>query len=177
MKYTCFDVRLLPGFGQKYLEEVLKNLAEKWDLGLRIVFYLEGNQTERKQLMGYVAVTGGQDAIDASIELLREYRSGGKLPVDTEILRDRMKLLIDRVMSEAGLYAPDYAALALKQCEGSTEEAVFLLRAYRSTLSRNYTSRTVHGDEMHIRRRISSASRIFPAGRCSAPPTITYTAC
>ena len=54
--------------------------------------------------MGYVAVTGGQDAIDASIELLREYRSGGKLPVDTEILRDRMKLLIDRVMSEAGLY-------------------------------------------------------------------------
>ena len=62
--------------------------------------------------------------------------------MDTEILRDRMKLLIDRVMSEAGLYAPDYAALALKQCEGSTEEAVFLLRAYRSTLSRNYTSRT-----------------------------------
>ena len=25
--------------------------------------------------MGYVAVTGGQDAIDASIELLREYLS------------------------------------------------------------------------------------------------------
>ena len=119
--------------------------------------------------MGYVAVTGGQDAIDASIELLREYRSGGKLPVDTEILRDRMKLLIDRVMSEAGLYAPDYAALALKQCEGSTEEAVFLLRAYRSTLSRNYTSRTVHGDEMHIRRRISSAFKDIPGGQMLGP--------
>lgn len=47
----------------------------------------------------------------------------------------------------------DYAALALKQCEGSPEEAVFLLRAYRSTLPRNYTSRTVSGDDMHIRRR------------------------
>ncbi len=41
-------------------------------------------------------------------------------------------------MSESGLYAPAYAALALKQAEGSIEEAVFLLRAYRSTLSRNY---------------------------------------
>ena len=128
--------------------------------------------------MGYVAVTGGQDAIDASIELLREYRSGGKLPVDTEILRDRMKLLIDRVMSEAGLYAPDYAALALKQCEGSTEEAVFLLRAYRSTLSREIIPRAPCM-EMKCTSGGESAlpSRIFPAGRCSAPPTITYTAC
>ena len=90
--------------------------------------------------MGYVAVTGGQEAIDASIELLRDYRSQGDAPVDLAALRDRMGLLIDRIMSEAGLYAPDYAALALKQCEGSPEEAVFLLRAYRSTLQRNYTS-------------------------------------
>lgn len=28
-------------------------------------------------------------------------------------------------MSESGLYAPAYAALALKQAEGSIEEAVF----------------------------------------------------
>ena len=107
--------------------------------------------------MGYVAVTGGQEAIQASIQLLKEYRSKGERPVDLQVLLDRMGLLIDRIMSEAGLYAPDYAALALKQCEGSPEEAVFLLRAYRSTLARNYTSRTVSGDQMHIRRRISSA--------------------
>ncbi len=119
--------------------------------------------------MGYVAVTGGQEAIDASIELLKEYRSGGEAPVDIQVLRDRMGLLIDRVMSEAGLYAPDYAALALKQCEGSTEEAVFLLRAYRSTLPRNYTSRTVRGDEMHIRRRISSAFKDIPGGQMLGP--------
>lgn len=119
--------------------------------------------------MGYVAVTGGQEAIDASIELLKEYRSAGDAPVDIHVIRDRMGLLIDRVMSEAGLYAPDYAALALKQCEGSTEEAVFLLRAYRNTLSRNYTSRTVHGDEMHIRRRISSAFKDIPGGQMLGP--------
>ena len=115
--------------------------------------------------MGYVAVTGGQEAIDASIELLRDYRSQGDAPVDLAALRDRMGLLIDRIMSEAGLYAPDYAALALKQCEGSPEEAVFLLRAYRSTLQRNYTSRTVDGSQMHIRRRISSAFKDIPGGQ------------
>ena len=114
--------------------------------------------------MGYVAVTGGQEAIQASIQLLKEYRSKGERPVDLQVLRDRMGLLIDRIMSEAGLYAPDYAALALKQCEGSPEEAVFLLRAYRSTLPRNYTSRTVSGDQMHIRRRISSAVRTSSGG-------------
>ena len=115
--------------------------------------------------MGYVAVTGGQEAIDASIELLRDYRSQGDAPVDLAALRDRMGLLIDRIMSEAGLYAPDYAALALKQCEGSPEEAVFLLRAYRSTLQRNYISRTVDGSQMHIRRRISSAFKDIPGGQ------------
>ena len=119
--------------------------------------------------MGYVAVTGGQEAINASIELLKEYRSAGDNPVEIGVIRDRMSLLIDRIMSEAGLYAPDYAALALKQCEGSPEEAVFLLRAYRSTLSRNYTSRTVHGDDMHIRRRISSAFKDIPGGQMLGP--------
>ena len=61
--------------------------------------------------------------------------------MELEAIRDRMDLLIDRIMSEAGLYAPEYAAPALKQCEGSPEEAVFLLRAYRSTLIRPHVSR------------------------------------
>lgn len=119
--------------------------------------------------MGYVAVTGGREAIEASIELLKKYRSGGEKTLDTEVIRERMSLLIDRVMSEAGLYAPDYAALALKQCEGSQEEAVFLLRAYRSTLQRNYTSLTVSGEDMHIRRRISSAFKDIPGGQLLGP--------
>lgn len=119
--------------------------------------------------MGYVAVTGGKEAIEASIELLKSYRSNGSTPVDLQAIKERLSLLIDRIMSEAGLYAPDYAALALKQCEGSPEEAVFLLRAYRSTLTRNYESITVSGEDMHIRRRISSAFKDIPGGQILGP--------
>lgn len=119
--------------------------------------------------MGYVAVTGGKEAIEASIELLKSYRANGETPVELQAIKERMSLLIDRIMSEAGLYAPDYAALALKQCEGSPEEAVFLLRAYRSTLSRNYESITVSGENMHIRRRISSAFKDIPGGQLLGP--------
>jgi alpha-D-ribose 1-methylphosphonate 5-triphosphate synthase subunit PhnI len=41
------------------------------------------------------------------------------------VIEKKMSLLIDKIMSEAGLYAPKYAALALKQCEGSTEKPYF----------------------------------------------------
>lgn len=119
--------------------------------------------------MAYVAVTGGQEAIAASIELLKEYRSQGEQALEISVIRDRMGLLVDRIMSEAGLYAPDYAALALKQCEGSPEEAVFLLRAYRSTLARNYTSRTVFGRDMYVKRRISAAFKDIPGGQILGP--------
>ncbi|MFT3952324.1 MAG: carbon-phosphorus lyase complex subunit PhnI [Oscillospiraceae bacterium] len=74
-------------------------------------------------------------------------------------------LLVDRVMSEAGLYAKEYAALALKQCEGSIEEAVFLLRAYRSTLTRNYYTETVDTADMRIIRRISAAFKDIQGGQ------------
>ena len=86
--------------------------------------------------MAYVAVSGGEEAIAASIALLDFYRSKTEKDVELEVIQEKMSLLVDRVMSEAGLYTKEYAALALKQCEGSVEEAVFLLRAYRSTLKR-----------------------------------------
>lgn len=68
-------------------------------------------------------------------------------------------------MSESGLYAKQYAALALKQCEGSAEEAVFLLRAYRSTLKRSHYTNTVTTDEMRVVRRISAAFKDIPGGQ------------
>ena len=39
-------------------------------------------------------------------------------------------------MSEGSLYDPDLAALALKQARGDAIEAIFLVRAYRTTLPR-----------------------------------------
>lgn len=115
--------------------------------------------------MAYVAVSGGEEAIEESIKLLDMYRSKTDKDLDLEAIEKKMSLLIDKVMSEAGLYAPTYAALALKQCEGSTEEAVFLLRAYRSTLKRNYYTNICDTKNMRIVRRISAAFKDIPGGQ------------
>jgi len=115
--------------------------------------------------MAYVAVSGGREAIDESIKLLDFYRSSHDVDVEVEAIEDKLSLLVDRVMSEAGLYSPRYAALALKQCEGSVEEAVFLLRAYRSTLPRNYYTKTVDAADMRIIRRISAAFKDIEGGQ------------
>ena len=124
--------------------------------------------------MAYVAVTGGTEAIEASLELLKYYRTEGRGDVEIATLRDNLKLLIDRVMGEAGFYAPDYAAIALKQCEGSIEEAVFLLRAYRSTLPRNYYAQPLVSAHMRLIRRISAAFKDIPGGQMLGP-TYDYT--
>jgi len=115
--------------------------------------------------MAYVAVSGGKEAIEESIKLLDFYRSGTKIDIDLTAIENKMSLLVDRVMSEAGLYSKTYAALALKQCEGSVEEAVFLLRAYRSTLTRNYYTNEVNTDNMRITRRISAAFKDIMGGQ------------
>ena len=115
--------------------------------------------------MAYVAVSGGEEAIEESIKLLDYYRSGTEKDLDLEVIEKKMSLLIDKIMSEAGLYAPSYAALALKQCEGSTEEAVFLLRAYRSTLKRTFYTNVTDTRNMRLIRRISAAFKDIPGGQ------------
>lgn len=115
--------------------------------------------------MAYVAVSGGEEAIGASIRLLEYYRSGTEKDLDLEVIEEKMSLLVDRVMSEAGLYSKTYAALALKQCEGSSDEAVFLLRAYRSTLKRSYDSLVADTRNMRMARRISAAFKDIPGGQ------------
>jgi len=115
--------------------------------------------------MAYVAVSGGQEAIEKSIELLNFFRSKTDKNLDLEAIEKKLNLLIDRVMSEAGFYTSTYAALALKQCEGSVEEAVFLLRAYRSTLNRNYYSLPVNTNKMRVIRRISAAFKDIQGGQ------------
>ena len=124
--------------------------------------------------MAYVAVKGGETAIENSIELLKLSRSEGSAGLETEVLTTRMKHLVDRVMCEAGFFAPDYAAIALKQCEGSLEEAVFVMRAYRSTLPRTHTSQVIDCRAMRLVRRISSAFKDIPFGQILGP-TYDYT--
>lgn len=74
--------------------------------------------------MAYVAVTGGREAIEQSLKLLEIFRDS-KEDMTVSAIKENMGLLIDKIMSEAGFYSQEYAALALKQCEGSVEEAVF----------------------------------------------------
>lgn len=118
--------------------------------------------------MAYVAVTGGSEAIEQSLRLLEIFRESGE-DISISCIKENMGLLIDKIMSEAGFYSRDYAALALKQCEGSVEEAVFLLRAYRSTLPRNYYSNTVDTGDMRLIRRISAAFKDILGGQILGP--------
>lgn len=118
--------------------------------------------------MAYVAVTGGREAIEQSLNLLEIFRESGE-DITISCIMENMGLLIDKIMSEAGFYSREYAALALKQCEGSVEEAVFLLRAYRSTLPRNYYSNVVDTSGMRLIRRISAAFKDIPGGQILGP--------
>ena len=88
--------------------------------------------------MGYVAVKGGTKAIEESIERLKYERLKGKEIIDVNNILSGMRGMIDIVMSEASLYSRELAAIAIKQSEGNSEEAVFLLRAFRSTLPRKH---------------------------------------
>lgn len=63
--------------------------------------------------MGYVAVKGGQAAIEASLRLVEQERlADGQIEV--KAIQAGLKSLIDQVMSESGLYDPKLAALAIK---------------------------------------------------------------
>lgn len=115
--------------------------------------------------MAYVAVKGGQQAIEESIRRLKYERVKNERIADVDTIEQSMRLLIDQVMSEASLYSTQLASIAIKQGEGSMEEAVFLLRSYRSTLPRLYYSMTVESEDMQVERRISAAFKDIPDGQ------------
>jgi alpha-D-ribose 1-methylphosphonate 5-triphosphate synthase subunit PhnI len=125
--------------------------------------------------MGYVAVKGGTEAIHNASELAEFYRiKGNTTPIDIKQIRSQMRLAIDKVMGEGGIYAPEYAAIALKQAEGDVFEAAFILRAFRTTLQRNFYSEVIDTREMFVKRKISSSFREIPGGHILGP-TRDYT--
>jgi alpha-D-ribose 1-methylphosphonate 5-triphosphate synthase subunit PhnI len=116
--------------------------------------------------MGYSAVKGGLDAIAVAEHLVQHaLLAPDESPLDTSHLEHQLGLAVDKIVSEGGLYAPELAALALKQAEGDLFEAAFLLRAYRSTLPRFGYSLPARGDMMRVVRRISSAFKDVPGGQ------------
>lgn len=124
----------------------------------------------------YVAVKGGEKAIANAHRLLAEKRRGNTaLPELTcDQVAEQLSLAIDRVMSEGSLYDRGLAALAVKQARGDLVEAVFLLRAYRTTLPRFGRSLPLDTGTMAVERRISATYKDVPGGQVLGP-TFDYT--
>src|SRR5262245_29199388 len=124
----------------------------------------------------YVAVKGGEAAIDAAHRLLGADRRGDPaVPALTlEQIDGQLRLAVDRVMAEGGLYDRRLAALAIKQAAGDLIEAIFLLRAYRTTLPRLAVSAPIDTAQMAVDRRISAIFKDVPGGQFLGP-TFDYT--
>jgi alpha-D-ribose 1-methylphosphonate 5-triphosphate synthase subunit PhnI len=124
----------------------------------------------------YVAVKGGERAIDNAHALLADKRRGDRsVPeLSLEQIDNQLALGVDRVMCEGSLYDRELAALAIKQARGDMIEAIFLLRAYRTTLPRFGASAPIETGAMDIRRRISATFKDLPGGQVLGP-TFDYT--
>jgi alpha-D-ribose 1-methylphosphonate 5-triphosphate synthase subunit PhnI len=124
----------------------------------------------------YVAVKGGERAICNAHRLLADKRRGDRAvpELSTRQIREQLSLAVDRVMTEGSLYDRDLAALAIKQARGDLIEAIFLLRAYRTTLPRFGFSVPLDTARMLVRRRVSATYKDLPGGQVLGP-TFDYT--
>jgi alpha-D-ribose 1-methylphosphonate 5-triphosphate synthase subunit PhnI len=115
----------------------------------------------------YVAVRGGERAIEAAHRLLARERRGDPAVPELSLpqIEQQLGLAVDRVMTEGSLYDRGLAALAVKQSRGDLIEAVFLLRAYRTTLPRLGVSRPLDTGEMIVGRRVSATFKDVPGGQ------------
>ena len=124
----------------------------------------------------YVAVKGGERAIDNAHAWLAEERRGDTSVNELSVaqIREQLALAVNRVMAEGSLYDPDLAALAIKQARGDLIEAIFLVRAYRTTLPRFGGSNPIQTEIMDCDRRVSATFKDAPGGQVLGP-TFDYT--
>ncbi|MER8790745.1 carbon-phosphorus lyase complex subunit PhnI [Mesorhizobium sp. M0983] len=124
----------------------------------------------------YVAVKGGEAAIRNAHKLLADRRRGDRsvpaLRLDQIV--EQLALGVDRVMSEGSLYDRELAALAIVQARGDMIEAIFLVRAYRTTLPRFGYTRAIETGSMLVERRVSATYKDLPGGQLLGP-TFDYT--
>jgi alpha-D-ribose 1-methylphosphonate 5-triphosphate synthase subunit PhnI len=124
----------------------------------------------------YVAVKGGEKAIDASHRLISEERRGDPDVPELTLaqIQNQMRLAVERVMTEGSVYDRELAALALKQAQGDAVEAIFLLRAFRTTLPRFCYSAPIETGRISTSRRVSAIFKDLPGGQVLGP-TYDYT--
>jgi alpha-D-ribose 1-methylphosphonate 5-triphosphate synthase subunit PhnI len=68
-------------------------------------------------------------------------------------------------MTEGSVFDEELAALAIKQAAGDLVEAIFLLRAYRTTLPRFGYTQPIDTEAMQVERRISATFKDVPGGQ------------
>jgi alpha-D-ribose 1-methylphosphonate 5-triphosphate synthase subunit PhnI len=126
--------------------------------------------------MAYVAVKGGEQAIDNAHGWLAEERRGdpGIAALTVAQIEQQLGRAVDRVMAEGSLYDRELASLAIKQAQGDLIEAAFLLRAYRTTLPRFAHAKPVETTVMRVERRVSAIFKDLPGGQVLGP-TYDYT--
>jgi len=130
--------------------------------------------------MSYVAIKGGGRAIAGAAAVTEYLRTVEGLddpraePLKINAILHQLRHLVDRVVSEGGVYHPRFAALAVKQSQGDTLEAAFALRAWRSTRPRLCATPPLDTTRMRLIRRISSAFKDIPGGQMLGP-TPDYT--
>jgi alpha-D-ribose 1-methylphosphonate 5-triphosphate synthase subunit PhnI len=124
----------------------------------------------------YVAVKGGERAIENAHALLAHRRRGdSEVPeISLAQISEQLALAVNRVISEGSLYDRELASLAIKQARGDLIEAIFLIRAYRTTLPRFGAAEAADTGNMDIRRRISATFKDLPGGQVLGP-TFDYT--
>jgi alpha-D-ribose 1-methylphosphonate 5-triphosphate synthase subunit PhnI len=124
----------------------------------------------------YVAVKGGEAAIANAHRLLADRRRGDRLvpALRLDQIIEQLGLAVDRCMGEGSLYDKELAALAITQARGDLIEAIFLVRAYRTTLPRFGYSKPIDTGDMLIERRISATFKDLPGGQLLGP-TFDYT--
>ena len=124
----------------------------------------------------YVAVKGGEAAIDNAHRLLADRRRGDRRcrRIRLDQIVEQLALGVDRVMAEGSLYDKELAALAIVQSRGDLIEAIFLVRAYRTTLPRFGYARPVDTAAMQVERRVSATYKDLPGGQVLGP-TFDYT--
>ena len=124
----------------------------------------------------YVAVKGGEAAIDNAHRLLAHARRGDEAvpEIGVEQIDEQLALAVDRVMAEGSLYDRGLAALAIKQSRGDLIEAAFLLRAFRTTLPRFSYAEPIDTGHMAVSRRVSATFKDLPGGQVLGP-TFDYT--
>jgi alpha-D-ribose 1-methylphosphonate 5-triphosphate synthase subunit PhnI len=118
--------------------------------------------------MAYVAIQGGQQAIEEASRLtdyLRTEQGEKGLPISLDDIQYQLRGLHHRVLSEGGLYHPELAALAVKQSMGDPLEAAFVMRAYRSTRPRRLHTTAHDTSDLRLIRRISAAFKDIPGGQ------------